>query len=88
MKLWEPDIRPRDIITEKSISNAIKVCLAIGGSINSLYHFPAIAIEAWLREDVWGLFDKFSSEIPTLVKIIPNGEHDLEEYDRAGVLLY
>ena len=84
MKLWERDIRPRNIITETSIANAIKVCLAVGGSIHALYHVPAIAIEAGLKIDTWDLFDKFSREIPTLVGIVPNGDHNMEAYDRAG----
>jgi dihydroxy-acid dehydratase len=84
MNLWEHDIRPRDIISEISISNAVKVCLAVGGSIHAMYHIPAIASEAGLKLDVWRLFDDFSEQIPTLVGIAPNGTHNMEDFDSAG----
>jgi len=84
MELWEKDRRPRDIITEKSIANAIKVCLAVGGSIHAMYHLPAIAVEAGLKMDIWKLFDDFSQIIPTLTGIAPNGEYDMEDYREAG----
>ncbi len=82
--LWRNDTRPRDIITEKSIRNAIKVCLAVGGSIHALYHIPAIAIEAGLKMDAWGIFDDLSSKIPTIVGITPNGVHTMLDYEKAG----
>jgi len=84
MQMWEDDIRPRDIITEESLSNAVKVCLAVGGSIHAMYHIPAIAAEAGLKTDVWRLFDESSHVIPTLVGIDPNGEHNMEDFGRAG----
>jgi len=84
MELLEKNIRPRDIITPQSILNAIKVDLAVGGSVHSLYHTPAIAIEAGLKMKIWDHFDKFSKIIPTLVGIAPNGEHIMEDYNRAG----
>jgi dihydroxy-acid dehydratase len=84
IELWRNDVRPRDIITEKSIQNAIKVCLAVGGSIHALYHIPAIAIEAGLKVDVWGIFDKLSTEIPTIAGITPNGKHTMRDYEQAG----
>ncbi len=84
MKMWESEIRPRDIITEQSVSNAVKVCLAVGGSIHAMYHVPAIAAEAGLKTDVWRLFDESSQVIPTLVGIDPNGDHNMEDFGRAG----
>ncbi|MCE5281396.1 MAG: dihydroxy-acid dehydratase [Deltaproteobacteria bacterium] len=84
MDLWRSDTRPRDILTEASIQNAIKVCLAVGGSIHALYHIPAIAIEAGLKMDVWGIFDKLSNEIPTIAGITPNGHHTMWDYEKAG----
>ena len=84
MQMWEADTRPRDIITEESLSNAVKVCLAVGGSIHAMYHIPAIAAEAGLKTDVWGLFDEASQVIPTLVGIDPNGDHNMEDFGRAG----
>lgn len=84
MKLWENETRPRDIINKESISNAIKVCLSVGGSIHAMYHIPAIALEAGLKIDIWDDFDQHSNTIPTLVGIAPNGQHDIEDYDNAG----
>jgi dihydroxy-acid dehydratase len=84
IELWRNDIRPRDIITEKSIKNAIKVCLAVGGSIHALYHIPAIALEAGLKMDIWGIFDELSNKIPTIVGITPNGTYTMLDYEKAG----
>ena len=84
IELWRNDIRPRDIITDKSIKNAIKVCLAVGGSIHALYHVPAIAIEAGLKMDIWGMFDELSHSIPTIVGITPNGNQTMLDYEKAG----
>lgn len=82
--LWRRDINPRDIITDKSIRNAVQVCLAVGGSIHALYHIPAIAIEAGLKLDVWGIFDEQSQEMPTIVGVTPNGAHTMQDYAQAG----
>ncbi len=84
IELWRNDIRPRDIITDKSINNAIRVCLAVGGSIHALYHVPAIAIEAGLKMDIWGIFDEQSNKMPTIVGITPNGNHTMPDYEKAG----
>ncbi|MBN2396028.1 MAG: dihydroxy-acid dehydratase [Candidatus Atribacteria bacterium] len=84
INLLEQNIRPRDIINKDSIMNAIKVCLAIGGSMHAFIHMPAIAIEAGLKMNVWDYFDEYSRIIPTLVGIAPNGDHNMEDYDRAG----
>lgn len=45
MELWEKNIRPRDIMTEKAILNALTVDMALGCSTNSMLHLPAIAHE-------------------------------------------
>lgn len=84
VSLCNKDIRARDIITCESIKNAIKVCLAVGGSIHAMYHIPAIGIEAGIELDYWELFDRFSHEIPVLVGIIPNGKHTILDLHRAG----
>merc|ERR1711969_314936 len=55
MKLLEKNIRPRDIVTKKSLENAAVVVAASGGSTNAALHLPAIANEAGIRftlEDV------------------------------------
>lgn len=86
MDLYERGICPRDIITEKSIDNAIKVCLAVGGSMHSLYHVPAIGVEAGLELPYWEKFDEYSSYIPCLTGIVPNGEYTMFDFHLAGGL--
>ena len=71
VELVKKGISARKIITEKSIKNAIKVCLAISGSTNAALHLPAIAYEAELDMDVLGEFDKLSREVPQIAKIFP-----------------
>lgn len=86
INLWSEGITARKIITKDSITNAIKVSMAIGGSTNTLIHIPAIATEAELEINSIEFFDKASNEIPLLIGISPNGEHLMEDFDRAGGL--
>lgn len=78
------DIRPRDIITEASITNAATLMLSIGASINSVKHLQAIAVEAGLDIDVWGLYKRLGRETPILCAVRPNGPHLIEQLDDAG----
>ncbi len=84
MKLWEQDIRPRDIITEKSMNNAVRMLMAVGGSTNSMYHVPAIASEAGLTCSVWDIYDVASHEVPLLMTIRPVGPYTMDDFERAG----
>lgn len=84
VRLWRENIRPRDIITEKSIKNSISVCIAAGGSIHSLYHMPAMAGEAGLKMDVWKCFDEISKAMPSIIGINPNGKDTMLDYEKAG----
>ena len=86
MDLLEKGITARDMITKRSIKNAIKVSMAIGASTNLLLHIPAIAMEAGLEKDWWKEFDKASSEIPLLTNISPNGKYHFKDFDLAGGL--
>ncbi len=86
MNLWEKGITARRIITRSSMENAIRVCMAVGGSSNSLIHIPAVATEAELDFNCIDFFDKASHETPLLVGITPNGPHVMEDFDRAGGL--
>ena len=52
MELWEKNIRPRDIMTEKAILNALTVDMALGCSTNSMLHLPAIAHEIGMDFDI------------------------------------
>ena len=86
MELWKKQILPRDIITERSITNAIKVCMAIGGSSNTIIHIPAVANEAGLDMDCSSVYAQASCEVPLLIGIRPNGPYCMKDFDEAGGL--
>ncbi len=83
MELLEKDIRPRDIITEKSIRNALHADMALGCSTNTILHLPAIAHEAGIKVDLEEV-NKISKETPHLVKLSPAGEDCLVDLYEAG----
>lgn len=60
MELVEKEITARKVITDGSIRNAIKACMAMSGSTNAVMHLTAIAHEAELKIDVLSEFDKLS----------------------------
>src|SRR3981189_3035024 len=77
------DRSPDKIITAKSIENALRVLLAIGGSTNALIHLTAIAG----RVGVTGSPDPrnvFSDETPILVDLKPTGQHYMSDLFSAG----
>ncbi len=82
--LIEQDIRPRQIITEASIANAVRAMLAVGGSMNTIKHLQAIAIESGLDVDVWGLFRELGGSTPLLCSIRPNGPWMVEDFEDSG----
>lgn len=82
--LIEHDVRPRDIITEGSITNAARAMLAIGGSINTIKHLQAIAVEAGLDLDLWEIYRTLGRETPILCSIRPNGTDLVEDLEDAG----
>ncbi|MEV5413140.1 dihydroxy-acid dehydratase [Thermopolyspora sp. NPDC052614] len=82
--LVERGIRPRDILTEASITNAIRVMLAVGGSINTIKHLQAVAIEAGVDLDVWETYRVLGRETPLLAAVRPNGPSLIEEFEDAG----
>jgi len=85
MELVGKDIRPRDIVTQRSIQNALVCDMALGCSTNTLLHLPAIAHEAGLRFDLTQV-NAISDRVPHLVKLNPAGRHFLVDLDRAGGL--
>lgn len=82
--LIERDVRPRQIITEGAVRNGVRAMLAIGGSMNTIKHLQAIAIEAGLDIDVWELFRSLGRETPLLCSVRPNGPRITEEFEDAG----
>lgn len=82
--LIENDVRPRQIITEGSVRNAVRAMLAIGGSMNTIKHLQAIAIESGLDVDVWEMYRSLGRETPLLCSVRPNGPRLTEEFEDAG----
>ncbi len=84
VELVGEDLRPREIITPKSIENAVRVAQAIGGSVNCVRHLCAIATEAELDTDVISLFEKLADDSVLICSVRPNGPHRIEELEEAG----
>ena len=85
MNLLEKNIRPRDIVTKKSLENAAVVVAASGGSTNAALHLPAIANEAGINftlEDV----TKISKKTPYIADLKPGGKYVAKDlYEIGGV---
>ncbi|MCC2962876.1 phosphogluconate dehydratase [Massilia sp. IC2-278] len=71
------------IVDEKSIVNAIVALHATGGSTNHTLHLVAIARAAGIVID-WNDFDELSKVVPSLTRIYPNGEADVNHFQAAG----
>ncbi len=82
--LVQQGITARNVITRQSMENAIRVCMAIGGSTNAILHLTAIAYEAELKMNVPEAFEQFNRDTPTLAKVYPAGNHDMEAFWQAG----
>ncbi len=72
-----------EVISEKSVVNAMVGLLATGGSTNETMHLVAIARSAGIRID-WNDFAELSDNIPLLVRIYPNGSGDINSFQQAG----
>ncbi|MBU1002460.1 MAG: dihydroxy-acid dehydratase [Proteobacteria bacterium] len=83
MDLLKNDIRPRDIVTAKSVANAVTLDMALGCSTNTVLHLPAIFAEAGLDLTL-DIFNEVSRKTPNLCKLSPAGSHHLEDLHRAG----
>lgn len=76
-----------EIVSEKSIVNAIVGLLASGGSTNHTLHIPAIAKAAGIIVN-WDDFAELSSVVPLLAKVYPNGDSDVNQFHAAGGMAY
>ena len=77
------NLRPRDIITRKSIENAVSLIMATGGSTNAVLHFLAIASAAgvkWTIDD----FERVRRRTPVLCDLKPSGKYVAVDFHRAG----
>ena len=82
--VWD-DLKPSDILTEASIHNAAKVCVALGGSTNAAIHLLAIARRAGSNFSLDD-FDKFGRVVPVLANVQPSGKYIMPEFSDAGGL--
>src|SRR5262249_4162896 len=83
VRLVEKGIRPRDVITRKSLENAYTLVLALGGSTNAVLHLMGIAREAaveWTLAD----FDRLGAKVPHLADLKPGGQYVMNDLHRAG----
>lgn len=83
MDLVRQEVRPRDIITEKSLKNAVTVDMALGCSTNTVLHLPAVFREAGLHLDL-DFFDAISRGTPNLCRLSPAGSQHIEDLHEAG----
>jgi dihydroxy-acid dehydratase len=84
--LAREDLRPSQIMTERSLNNALRVLQAVGGSTNGLVHLAAIAGRIGVTLD-FDAFDRMGKEIPVLVDLKPSGQHYMEDLEKAGGLV-
>jgi dihydroxy-acid dehydratase len=83
VRLIANPIKPSQIITEKSVENALRVLLALGGSTNALIHLTAIAGRIGVKIDLRKL-NELSDTTPVLVDLKPTGEGYMEDFHSAG----
>ncbi|TAL54423.1 dihydroxy-acid dehydratase [Pandoraea sp.] len=77
------DIKPRDIITRKSIENAVALIMATGGSTNAVLHYLAIAHAAeveWSIDD----FERVRQRVPVICNLKPSGQYVATDLHAAG----
>ena len=83
MELVRKDIRPRDIMTEAALMNALTVDMALGCSTNSMLHLPAIAHECGVELNL-DIANEMSAKTPNLCHLAPAGRTYMEDLDEAG----
>ncbi|WP_298013346.1 dihydroxy-acid dehydratase [uncultured Castellaniella sp.] len=77
------DLKPRDIVTRKSIENAVAVIMATGGSTNAVLHILAIAHAAgveWTIDD----FERVRRRVPVICDLKPSGKYLVVDFHKAG----
>jgi len=77
------DLKPRDIITKRSIENAVSLIMATGGSTNAVLHYLAIAHAAevdWTIDD----FERIRQRVPVICDLKPSGQYVATDLHRAG----
>ncbi len=83
VQLWKDDIKPSDIITEKSIENAMRTDMAIGCSTNTILHLTAIAHEAGHDIDL-NTLDEYGKKTPQICKLNPASSIFITDLNDVG----
>jgi dihydroxy-acid dehydratase len=83
MNLLKKNIRPRDIVTRKSLENAATIVAATGGSTNAALHLPAIANEIGIKFDLMDVA-KIFKKTPYLADLKPGGKYVAKDMWKAG----
>ena len=83
MQCIRNDIKPSDIISKKSLENAITVVMALGGSTNAVLHLLAIAHSANIKLSL-GDFDRIGNKTPVLADLKPSGKYSMSELVAIG----
>jgi dihydroxy-acid dehydratase len=80
--VWE-DLKPRDVVTDASVQNAVIADMAISGSTNSLIHLIAMARRFGLSLDL-DSFSRASEIVPVVCNLMPAGKYLMEDFHFAG----
>jgi len=83
VELVREGVRVRDIVTENSVENALRVDMAIGASTNTVLHVPAMAEELGLVFDL-ARINSLSASTPNLVRLNPASDYFMIDFHRAG----
>lgn len=81
--LLEKDIKPTDIVTKKSLENAVRLVTVMGGSTNAVLHFLAIAKAVGVKFTLKD-FQRISDETPFLADLKPSGKFLMEDVHKVG----
>jgi len=78
-------VTARRIITRSSLENAARIMVATGGSTNTFIHLSAIANEIGVdAKTMMGIYDRASEAVPSVARVNPSSEFDMEDFYRAG----
>lgn len=83
LELYHEDLRPSDILTEKSFENALRSEMALGCSTNSVLHLTAIAYERGVKLDITDI-DRISRDTPQLCKLNPASQVFITDLNQVG----
>lgn len=83
MDVLAADLKPRDLLTDAAVGNALAADASLGCSTNTVLHLAAIATEAGLEFDLRRI-NEVAARVPHICRLAPAGEHHMEDLYRAG----